>query len=92
MAGFIGFIIVMAVLGNIIDGLSSHEVQMYLSAIIAVLGAYRFTKRNLAQWLKLKDRKKLEDQKEKLRQEIEAEKEKIEAIQEIQPDTVDEPY
>ena len=36
--------------------------------------------------------KKLEDQKEKLRQEIEAEKEKIEAIQEIQPDTVDEPY
>ena len=92
MAGFIGFIIVMAVLGNIIDGLDSQQVAWTISALLAALGGYKFTKRNLAQWRKVKDQRQLEEQKEKLREEIEKEKERISSIQEIQPETIDEPY
>ena len=92
MVGFIGFIIVMVVLGNIIEGLNSAETQMFLSALIALLGTYRFTKRNLSRWRKVKDQDLLEEKKEQLRKEIEEEKEKISAIQEIEPETIDEPY
>jgi len=93
MVGFIGFIIAMIVLGNIVDALSTQEVQYFLTLLIAALGTYRFTRRNLGQWRKIKEQKAAEDRKEQLRQEIEKEKERISNIQEIQPETIaEEPY
>ena len=92
MVGFIGFIIAMAVIGNIIEGLDSAGTQMFITALVAALGGYRFTKRNLAKWLKIKDQKKLDEEKEQLRKEIEEEKKKIAEIQAMQPETYEEPY
>lgn len=92
MVGFIGFIIVMAVLGNILEALDSAQFQLFLAVMLAVLGSYRFTKRNLGRWKQVKDQQKLEEEKDRLRKEIEEEKEKIASIQEIQPETIDEPY
>lgn len=92
MAGFIGFIIVMAVLGNIIDGLEAQQVAWTISALLAALGGYKFTKRNLAQWKKVKDADKLEEQKETLRKEIAEEKQKIASIEDAQQYAPEEPY
>ncbi len=92
MAGFIGFIIVMAVLGNIIEGLDSAHTAMAISALLAALSGYKLTKKNLARILAAKKQNRLEEQKEELRREIEQEKERIASIQEIQPETIDEPY
>ena len=92
MAGFIGFIICMIVLGNIIEGLSSAETAMFLSALLAFFASYRFSKRYLTQLKKAKDQNRLEEQKEQLRKEIREEQDRIAAIREIQPETIDEPY
>ena len=92
MAGFIGFIIVMAVLGNVIDGMESQQVAWTISALLAAMAGYKFTKRNLAIWKKVKDENKIEEQKAELRKEIEEEKRKIASIQEAQQFAPEEPY
>ena len=91
MAGFIGFIIVMIVLGNLIDGLSSADTAMYLSAFLAALASYRFTKRHLAQLKAVRDQNRLEEEKNRLRKEIAEEKEP-EPIQDFPQETTEEPY
>ncbi len=92
MVGFIGFIIVMAVLSNILEGIDSSNFWTYVSAFIALFSSYNFTKKNLAKWKKTKDADKLEEQKEALRKEIAEEKQKIASIEDAQQYAPEEPY
>lgn len=92
MAGFIGFIIVVSILSEffgMLEDLSSYA--PYISALIAAIAGYRYTRRQMARLKAEKERNRREELKEELRQEIRNEMRTDQAAQ-PQPGPEEEPY